>query len=137
MEHGSSFTVGGDRESSVSRGTNRISNSVSRGVGRGMRRGRVRLERDGTALLLENVTLEDAAEYRCRVHYRLSPTWTQRLLLTVHGQCGTLGRVWECLCSTSLPYSGVCNMRLNNVSHVCTCCCIQVVKHILSLNHFD
>ncbi|XP_071520933.1 uncharacterized protein [Panulirus ornatus] len=86
MEHGGPLTLGREREeNSVSRGTNRISNSISRGLGRGMRRGgRVRLERHGTALLVENVTLKDAAEYRCRVHYRLSPTWTQRLLLTVH-----------------------------------------------------
>ncbi|XP_042878078.1 uncharacterized protein LOC122257078 isoform X2 [Penaeus japonicus] len=44
---------------------------------------RMRLEEGGTALVVEDVHKEDVAEYRCRVHFRLSPTWTQRLLLTV------------------------------------------------------
>ncbi|XP_064105858.1 LOW QUALITY PROTEIN: uncharacterized protein LOC135215257 [Macrobrachium nipponense] len=37
----------------------------------------------GTSLVIREVTRKDEAEYRCRVHFRLSPTWTQRLLLTV------------------------------------------------------
>ncbi|XP_068244069.1 uncharacterized protein [Palaemon carinicauda] len=44
---------------------------------------RMWLEDAGTSLVIQNVMVEDMAEYRCRVHFRLSPTWTQRLLLTV------------------------------------------------------
>ncbi|XP_047477387.1 uncharacterized protein LOC125031011 [Penaeus chinensis] len=61
----------------------------SGGGGEGGREGedlassRMRLEEGGTSLVVEDVHKEDVAEYRCRVHYRLSPTWTQRLLLTV------------------------------------------------------
>ncbi|XP_045122532.1 uncharacterized protein LOC123510997 isoform X1 [Portunus trituberculatus] len=86
---------------SANRDTNVISGSEekqrsggSRGEGGGseqeggvnkedLKSGRVRLERGGSALVVEKVTLEDTAEYRCRVHYRLSQTWTQRLLLSV------------------------------------------------------
>ncbi|XP_042228712.1 uncharacterized protein LOC121870808 [Homarus americanus] len=41
------------------------------------------LEAGGTSLVIRQVLREDQAEYRCRVHFRLSPTWTQRLLLLV------------------------------------------------------
>ncbi|KAK7078166.1 hypothetical protein SK128_005531 [Halocaridina rubra] len=41
------------------------------------------LEAAGTSLVIEDVRLRDRAEYRCRVHFRLSPSWTQRLLLSV------------------------------------------------------
>ncbi|XP_064115356.1 uncharacterized protein LOC135221623 isoform X2 [Macrobrachium nipponense] len=44
---------------------------------------RLWLEDAGTSLVIQNVMADDRAEYRCRVHFRLSPTWTQRLLLTV------------------------------------------------------
>nr|XP_027209949.1 uncharacterized protein LOC113803369 [Penaeus vannamei] len=41
------------------------------------------LDGGGTFLVIHDVQPEDEAEYRCRVHFRLSPTWTQRLLLVV------------------------------------------------------
>ncbi|XP_071514949.1 uncharacterized protein [Panulirus ornatus] len=41
------------------------------------------LESGGTTLVIRGVREDDHAEYRCRVHFRLSPTWTQRLLLLV------------------------------------------------------
>ncbi|XP_071531817.1 B-cell receptor CD22-like [Panulirus ornatus] len=41
------------------------------------------LSAGGTSLVIRNTHRDDQAEYRCRVHFRLSPTWTQRLLLTV------------------------------------------------------
>ncbi|XP_066971733.1 uncharacterized protein [Macrobrachium rosenbergii] len=37
----------------------------------------------GTTLIIKNVKDSDEAEYRCRVHFRQSPTWTQRLKLIV------------------------------------------------------
>ncbi|XP_047492052.1 uncharacterized protein LOC125041259 [Penaeus chinensis] len=43
------------------------------------------LDGGGTFLVIHDVQPEDEAEYRCRVHFRLSPTWTQRLLLVVEG----------------------------------------------------
>ncbi|ROT73163.1 hypothetical protein C7M84_008391 [Penaeus vannamei] len=53
------------------------------GEGQDLDSSRMRLEEGGTSLVVEDVHKEDVAEYRCRVHFRLSPTWTQRLLLTV------------------------------------------------------
>ncbi|XP_063851074.1 hemicentin-2-like [Scylla paramamosain] len=57
---------------------------MGRGVG-----ARMLLGGGGTSLLIRNVHRKDEAEYRCQVHFRLSPTWTQRLLLRVPD------RVWE------------------------------------------
>ncbi|XP_068212013.1 protein sidekick-1-like isoform X2 [Palaemon carinicauda] len=41
------------------------------------------LSSGGTTLIIQNVKATDEAEYRCRVHFRQSPTWTQRLKLIV------------------------------------------------------
>ncbi|XP_066971696.1 uncharacterized protein [Macrobrachium rosenbergii] len=41
------------------------------------------LSSGGTTLIIKNVKDIDEAEYRCRVHFRQSPTWTQRLKLIV------------------------------------------------------
>ncbi|XP_068232449.1 LOW QUALITY PROTEIN: uncharacterized protein [Palaemon carinicauda] len=52
--------------------------------GKKRRSSRMSLEgRGGTSLVIREVSRKDEAEYRCRVHFRLSPTWTQRLHLTV------------------------------------------------------
>ncbi|XP_076030435.1 uncharacterized protein LOC143018737 [Oratosquilla oratoria] len=57
-------------------------NRLSASVGTEME-GRMSLGKGGRILILRQVTDKDGAEYRCKVHFRLSPTWTQRLLLRV------------------------------------------------------
>ncbi|XP_066941603.1 cell adhesion molecule DSCAM-like isoform X1 [Macrobrachium rosenbergii] len=56
---------------------------IDRGEVTGGRSNRMSLETGGTSLVIREVRKKDQAEYRCRVHFRMSPTWTQRLLLTV------------------------------------------------------
>lgn len=55
--------------------------SVGVGVG-----ARMALSGGGTTLIIRKVRREDEAEYRCKVHFRLSPTWTQRIILQVPGE---------------------------------------------------
>ncbi|XP_068226481.1 uncharacterized protein [Palaemon carinicauda] len=47
------------------------------------RKDRKSLSSGGTTLIIRNVRDTDEAEYRCRIHFRQSPTWTQRLMLVV------------------------------------------------------
>ncbi|XP_050689704.1 uncharacterized protein LOC126982028 [Eriocheir sinensis] len=72
LNHTSRPILSYDARASLERGT------VARGVG-----SRMVLSGGGTGLLIRNVHHRDEAEYRCQVHFRLSPTWTQRLLLRV------------------------------------------------------
>ena len=49
------------------------------------KKSRVSLEASGASLVIRDVTKSDQAEYRCTVHFKMSPSITHRLQLVVTG----------------------------------------------------